>query len=376
MRRVNPLYLLAALLAIATIVFAFATVGAAPTTSGRTGSVYDDGAGGAAPLRRYLEAMGASTTTVQGDRFAPDVSTASVLFILGATEAITPTDANNVKKFVSAGGTAVVATDLGLLERPLLDAFDIHITGIASPGTHALASVAFADPPARAIAVDRAGSLSLGPKALALATDGRTSIAAAVREGRGTFYVVASLGPFLAAGLGQADNARVALAFAHDAIAGGGAVAFDEYHHGAHPSTDVLVLLQSTWPGRALVFASMVGFAYLVLSGRRLGPAVPLVPRPARSSLEYIRGFAGLVRRSGRGEIARRRLRRDLRGGLARALGLDPGMSFDRVLATLAASDRGRAAEARAVDDALGRPLREDQLLRTVGQIERLVKAR
>jgi len=103
---------------------------------------------------------------------------------------------------------------------------------------------------------------------------------------------------------------------------------------------------------------------------------VPLDPRPARSSLEYIRGFAGLVRRSGRGEIARRRLRHDLRSGLARALGLDPAMPFDRVLATLAAADRERAAEARAVDDALGRRLREDQLLRTVGQIERLVKTR
>jgi len=374
MRRVNPLYLLASLLATLTIVFAFATVGAAPTSSGRTGSVYDDGSGGAGALRRYLEAMGATTTTIQGERFAPDVSAASVLFILGATEAITPTDAENVKKFVSAGGTAVVATDLGLLERPLLDAFGVSITGVALPGTHPLANAVFADPPARALAVDRAGSLSLGPRALALATDGRTTVAAAVREGRGTFFVVASLGPFLAAGLGQADNARVALAFAHDAVAQGGTVAFDEYHHGFHPSADVLVLMQSTWPGRALVFAVAAGFLYLVLSGRRLGPPVPLDPRPARSSLEYIRGFAGLVRRSGHGEIARRRLRRDLRGGLARALGLDPGMPFDRILATLAAADRQRAAEARAVDDALGGRLREDQLLRTVAQIERLVK--
>jgi uncharacterized protein DUF4350 len=374
MRRPSPLYLVALLLAVATVVFAFATVGTAPASSSRTGSVYDDGAGGAAALRRYLEAMGASTTTLQGERFAPDVSTASVLFVLGATEAITPTDAENVRKFVTAGGTAVVATDLGLFERPLLDAFGVSITGLALPGTHPLSSAVFADPPARALAVDRAGTLSLGPRALALASDGRTTIAAAVREGRGTFYIVASLAPFLAGGLGQADNARVALAFAHDAIAQGGTVAFDEYHHGFHPSADVLVLMQSTWPGRALVFAVIAGFLYLVLSGRRLGPPVPLDPRPARSSLEYIRGFAGLVRRSGRGEIARRRLRRDLRGGLARALGLDPGMDFERVLGTLAAADRGRAAEARAVDDALGRRLREDQLLRTVGQIERLVK--
>jgi len=375
MRRPSPLYLLAAILAVAVVVFAFATVGTAPTSSERTGSVYDDGPGGAAALRRYLAAMGASTTTVQGDRFVPDPS-ASVLFILGATEAITPADADNVKKFVTAGGTAVVATELGLFERPLLDAFDVRLSGLASPGIHPLASVAFADPPARSLSVDRVGSLSLGPKALALATDGRTPIAAAVHEGRGTFYVVASLGPFIAAGLGMADNARVALAFAHDAIASGGTVAFDEFHHGYHPSTDVLVLLQNTWPGRALVFASIAGFLYLVLSGRRLGPPVPLDPRPARSSLEFIRGFAGLVRRSGSGEIARRRLRRDLRGGLARALGLDPGMEFDRVLVTLAASDRERAAEARAVDDALGRRLREDQLLRTVAQIERLVKTR
>ncbi len=376
MRRPSPLYVLAAILAVATIVFAFATVGAAPTSSARTGSVYDDGAGGAAALRRYLGAMGARTTTLEGDRFAPDASTASMLFILGATEAITPADAQNVKNFVSAGGTAVVATDVGIFERPLLDAFDVRINGIASPGEHPLYGPVFADPPARALSVDRVGSLSLGPKALALASDGRTTIAAAVREGRGTFYVVASLGPFLAAGLGQADNARVALALAHDAVTSGGAVAFDEYHHGSHPSTDVLVLLQSTWPGRALVFACVAGFLYLVLSGRRLGPPVPLEVRPARSSLEYIRGFAGLVRRSGHGEIARRRLRRDLRGGLARGLGLDPAMPFDRVLATLGATDRERAAEARAVDDALGRRLREDQLLRTVAQIQRLVGTR
>ena len=375
MRRINPLYVAATVLFIATIVFAFATASAAPATA-PAGSVYDDGAGGGAALRRYLEAMGARTTTLQGDRFAPDAAAASVLFILGATETITPTDAQKVKQFVSDGGTAVLATDAGLSERALLEAFGMSINGFAQPGTHRLASAAFADPPARAIAVDRAGSLSLGPKALALATDGRTSIAAAVREGRGIFYVVASLSPFVAAGLGQADNARVALAFAHDAIVGSGSVAFDEYHHGSHSSADMLVLMQSTWPGRALVFAVAVGFLYLVLSGRRLGPPVPLDPRPARSSLEYIRGFAGLVRRSGRGEIARRRLRRDLRGGLARALGLDPGMAFERILATLAATDRERAAEARAVDDALGRGLREDQLLRTVGQIERLVKTR
>src|SRR2546422_8444136 len=134
MRRPSPLYLLAAALAVATIVFAFATVGAAPTSSGRTGSVFDDGAGGAAALRRYLTAMGARTTTLEGDRFAPDVSTASVLFILGATEAITPADAQNVKKFVAAGGTAAAAPRVRVLARPPPPPFHLRPHRIPRPG--------------------------------------------------------------------------------------------------------------------------------------------------------------------------------------------------------------------------------------------------
>jgi len=74
--------------------------------------------------------------------------------------------------------------------------------------------------------------------------------------------------------------------------------------------------------------------------------------------------------------MARRRLRADLQHGLARGLGLDPATPFDRVLATIAAQDRTRAAEARAIDDALARPLRDDQLLRTVGKIEELIGQR
>ncbi|HUG05253.1 MAG TPA: DUF4350 domain-containing protein [Candidatus Limnocylindria bacterium] len=374
LRRIHPLHALAVLLVIGALAFAVLNVRSGELGVLRTGSVHDESPSGAATLRRYLDAVGLRTTTVQGDRFAIDHQRVGVLFVLGASEVFTPQDTETVMGFVRAGGSVVVGTELGLFERALLEAFDVRIVGLAAPGTHALANVAFADPPARTISVDRAGALAVGAPGLVLVTDGRSPIAAMKREGRGTVYVVASLWPFLGSGLGQSDNGRFVLGLAGDALAGGREVAFDEYHHGFHPTTDVLVLMQSTWPGRALVFAVAAGFLYLVLSGRRLGPPIPLDPRPARSSLEYIRGFAGLVRRSGRGEIARRRLRRDLRGGLARALGLDPGMPFERVLATLAAADRHRAAEARAVDDALGRPLREDQLLRTVGQIERLVK--
>jgi hypothetical protein len=368
LRRVHPLYYLALLLFIAALVASALT---ADTSGGvsRSASVYDAGPGGTAALRKYLDAMGASTTTVQGDTFAADPSEVGVLFMLGPSEAFTPLDVVAVRRFVTGGGTAVLATDAGVFERPLLDAFDVHVAGALGPGQYPVGGVAFADPPAHAIALDRGVTLSLGAGRMPLVSTFGRPIVALAREGSGSLIVVGSVAPFLTTELGESDNGRFALALAAPAIASRRAVAFDEYHHGVHPTTDVLVLLTRTWPGRALVFAGVAFFLYLVASGRRLGPSIPLDPRPPRSSLEYIRGFAGLVRRSGHGEIARRRFRRELRSALARERGLDPETPLSDVIAEIATTDRERAARARALDEALARPLRDDALLRTVREI-------
>jgi hypothetical protein len=371
-RRIDPLYLASAVLAVITIVVLIATTTSPSASTSRTGSVQDGGSGGASAVRRYLEAMGATTRVLQGDAFDP--AGADVLLVIGVSELVSDADAARVRAFVRGGGTAIVATDLGVLERSIFGAFDIRVAGIARPGPLQLARGAFLDPPADQMFIDRGVTLGVPTRADVLATDGQAPVIAAVREGTGLFIAMGSVWPLLDAGLGQAANARAILTLAKPAlISRSGVVAFDEFHHGAHASSDVLVLLETTWPGRALVFAAALTFLYLVLTGRRLGAPIPLDVRAARSSLEYVRGFAGLVRRSGRGEIARRRMRADLHRGLARGLGLDPATPFDRVLATVGMHDRTRAAEARALDDALGRPLRDEQLLRTVAQIEKLL---
>jgi uncharacterized protein DUF4350 len=368
LRRVHPLYYLALVLFIAALIASVLTADSSGGVS-RSASVYDTGPGGTAALRKYLDAMGASTTTVQGDTFAADPSQVGVLFMLGPSEAFTPLDAVAVRRFVTGGGTAVLATDAGLFEGPLLDTFDIQVVGALGPGQYSVGGIAFADPPARTIVLDRGVTLSFGAGRIPLASAAGRPIVALAREGSGSLIVVGSVAPFLTAELGEADNGRFALALAAPAITGRRVVAFDEYHHGVHPTTDVLVLLTRTWPGRALVFAGMAFFLYLVTSGRRLGPAIPLDPRPPRSSLEYIRGLAGLVRRSGHGEIARRRFRRELRSALAREQGLDPETPLGSVIAEVATTDRERAARARALDEALTRPLRDDALLRTVREV-------
>src|SRR5437867_12427896 len=116
--RVHPLYYLALILFIAALVASTLT---ADTSGGvrRSASVYDEGAGRTAALRRYLVAMGASTATVQGDTFSVDASQAAALFMLGPTGASTQLPADAVRRYVSAGGTAVLATHPGFLDRTL-----------------------------------------------------------------------------------------------------------------------------------------------------------------------------------------------------------------------------------------------------------------
>src|SRR2546430_10306640 len=60
--------------------------------------------------------MGASTTTVQGDTFAADPSQVGVLFMLGPSETFTQFDVDAVRRFVTAGGTAVLPAHAGILD--------------------------------------------------------------------------------------------------------------------------------------------------------------------------------------------------------------------------------------------------------------------
>lgn len=377
LRRIDPLYALALLLFVATVAFSVVTAGGRDETGiARSASVFDQGPGGAALLRRYFESLGAQTVIVAGDRFSPASSGAAVLFVLGASDPFTPADVAAVREFVSRGGTLVLATDAGIAEALLLDALDVELRSFAQPGRHEVRGIALAAAPSARLEVDRARELDLGERGQPVAASARAPVAAVVREGQGAAFVVGSLGPFLSAQLGNADNGAFAMALADLAFRSGRPIAFDEYHHGVRPGPDALAVMWGTWPGRALLVATVMVFAYLILTARRLGPPIPLDPRPPRSSLEYVRGFAGLVRRSGHREIAVERLRRELHSGLARELGVDPRTPFERITANIAADDPARAAEARSLDAALAGRLRDRDLLHTVARVERLLDRR
>jgi hypothetical protein len=370
--RIDPLYALAGVLFLVVIGLAI-FVGTNAQSQGRSGSALDNTSGGTAKLRALLEDLGGRTVIVQGERFSPRDTGVSVLLMLGATEFVSDEDAVAAKTFLQGGGTLIVATDLGFAESSVLRTYGVSMSEGTSAGRYVASSAIAAIASAGQISIDRGRLLTLSDRwSPVMRSDGRT-LAAMTREGSGTLIVVGSLAPFINQYLGVADNGRFALSLAAGGFGTGRSIGFDEYHHGAHPSPELMAVLERTWFGRAMLVAGALIFVYLWWSGRRFGAPLPADPRPPRSSLEYIRGFAGLLRRSGRDEIARDQLRRDLRIGLAARYGLDPATPLDRILVTVDADDPRVAAEARATDAALAGHLRESDLLRTVALIEGLV---
>lgn len=374
LRRVNVLYVLAALLFVGTVAFSVVTAGQTdPTGLERTASVYDEGPAGTAVLRRWLDGLGVRTSVVQGDLFQPRLEDARAVLLLGATELLTPADVADLRELVTRGGTLVIATEAGISEGLLLDAFGVSLAGVVPLGEQEVLGPLGALTGARSLSIDRGREIDPGDRGVVTARSADGPLAVTIKEGSGTVHVIGSLAPFLSGQIAQADNGRFILALLDDAIRAGGPIAFDEYHHGAHPPADVLAVVQRTWPGRALVIGGILVFAFVVLTGRRLGPPLPLEHRPARSSLDHVRAFAGLVRRSGHREIARDRIRRELRQGIARELGLDPAAPPDRLFGAFGAAHPHRAREAREIDEQLGRPLRDADLLRSVRRIDRII---
>ena len=370
--RIDPLYVLAGVLLLVVVGLAI-FVGTNAPSQGRSGSALDSTSGGTTRLRELVEELGGRTVIVQGERFAPRDTGVTVLFMLGATELVSDSDAVAVRTFLQGGGTLIVGTDLGLAESAVLRTYGVSLGDGTGAGRYDASSAIAATASAAQISIDSGRSLTLSDRWSPVMRSGGRTLAAMTREGTGTLVVVGSLAPFVNQYLSVADNGRFALSLAAAGFGAGRSIGFDEYHHGAHPSPELMAVLQRTWFGRAMLLAGALVFVYLWWSGRRFGPPLPADPRPPRSSLEYIRGFAGLLRRSGRDEIARERLRRDLRLGLATRYGLDPATPLDRILVTAEADDPILAAEARATDAALEGRLRERELLRTVARIEGLV---
>jgi len=146
---------------------------------------------------------------------------------------------------------------------------------------------------------------------------------------QGTLIVIASPVPLSNAGLRDDATAR----FVFRSIAGpaqGQSIAFDEYQRmptsPTPASPSLMQLLLQTPAGLAIVYVALLTFAFLLLMGRRLGPAVVghSAAESQRSMYEHVQMLANLYRQAGQLAVVRE--------------------AFDRHYSRLASRGEGRGA--------------------------------
>jgi hypothetical protein len=141
-----------------------------------------------------------------------------------------------------------------------------------------------------------------GAQPLLIQADG-DALAIRLAYNHGSLVVIASPEPLTNAGLSHADTARFVF---REIVApsAGRTLTFDEVHHSFAPvgtgPISVNQLLFGTSPGLSVVYIALLTFAYLVLSGRRLGPPLPAgSPTESRRTMyEHVQMLAGLYRRA------------------------------------------------------------------------------
>jgi hypothetical protein len=227
-----------------------------------------------------------------------------------------------------AGGTLVVAGD-----SPAALAY-ARMLGLASEPVEPIATVA-RTPDGLEVPLQPRVALDIGDSTTAepLLTDARGQVFAVRQPYRnGTLIVLSTPQPFLNLQLRDDDTAR----FVYREVVApalGGVIAVDEAHHSfipavadASPATADDLLFQ-TPVGRAVLYAMLVGFAVLVLTGRRLGPAVAgrSAVQTRRTMYEHVQMLASLYRRGRQFSTVRAAYSRYYARAVTRAAGGPPG---------------------------------------------------
>ena len=355
-----------------------------------TGSTHSVSDGGARAFFLWLEAAGARVGRLEGNqsvvRARPDA-----LFLIQPPFGVGATGRAALEDVAERGGTIVLAghspstleyaTQLGVRTR---------LTG--SPIDEA-STPAAGGAPRLAVPVRTRVSLESAPAARPLlqAPDGRV-VALRLPYRRGTLVVISSPLPLTNQGLRHADTARfvyreliapLTAPSAPGAAAGGASVLFDESLHidargGLSPDASLTGRVQRfvlrTPLGWAAVYGGLLFFVYLLLSGRRLGPALRPVRAAAvsRTMYEHVQALANLYRRGGQLRALRSHFSRHYRRRIARALGtaalldqpltvpelLERGLSPERARKIAAAIAAIAAIDAARSERALGEAVR------------------
>lgn len=265
------------------------------------------GKAGTLALYTWLDRLGFSVHRITGHF---DIAASSVLVIIDPRTAITASEAGAVMSSLAHGTDVVLAVSASsaTMAGPLLDRLRVTIVGARPAGESVPAQPFDAGDRVHRVPMAEGGAIEAASYLTPLlAQSGSITAVAEQVAGAGRAYVLASPFPLSNDGLRDEDSATLVLAML--ARARGGAIAFDEYHHGevAVAAGGAAAIFLSPL-GLALLLGAATLVAFLVLSGRRLGRALPADdPWRVPTTASYIDAMSGLYSRSrDRGAVASR----------------------------------------------------------------------
>jgi hypothetical protein len=299
-----------------------------------------DAGNGTSALRLYAEALGHATGSVEGEFKLP--SSPALMFIFRPTTGFSSAESQQVDSWLRAGSVVIYATE----ERdPQLDSqFGLQLSASVDAVAHAAAPI-FGGV-ATLSGADKALAFKSSASQVPLLRNAKGDVLA-VRTAVGSGQLIAMTDPLVLCNgyLRLADDGR----FAADLIAlapGGGAVLFDEYHHGqiagGTPTATSWVL--TAWGG-ALALVVVIIVAGLALRGRAFGPPIPLRQAADRSSAEYAAAVGSLLHRTGARRVTLETLLSATRRTVAERVGLGHAMPSAQLLETIARRSPGAATE-------------------------------
>ena len=269
---------------------------APPVVAGPDLSAHSTEPQGALALSLWLDDLGYQARSLEYRPFAVDPK-ARVLLILAPTEVITDSQASEIVDWIERGGTLIMVTNHG---NPLLDRLGVKVSTRDVQTTQVVPlQPVFQNPPLTGVEVKAASDLSFSrPEWVPLLgtsfVDGDV-IAGTAQLGSGRAFVLADEYPLSNEGLSKTDN-WVLTTYFLKGVPAGSLVLFDEYHHGlTEYGTLDRILFTEPW-GWAILYAAALLFLYVVLRGRRFGPALATtVAGVRRSRSEYVATLAALL---------------------------------------------------------------------------------
>jgi len=326
--------------------------------------VYDpasNGPDGLLLLREWLVEMEYAVETTGNRVFALD--DADMLFVYPGDEAYSSADGDLLADWIEGGGTLVL---VNARDDELLDRFDFST--VSSGSTDRLLQSQPLLPEAAAVitGTNFAHRLRLpndSPGVVLLADDSSETrpAAAILHQGAGWVWLLSADFTLTNERLTESRATAQIVPALLRAVPDGGRVVFDTYHlfgpDRAEAEEGIGSLQEwayTTPTGWAALFLLALGFAYLILHGRRLGPPLQTITQGRRrEAAEFVVAMAGLQRRAGVRDSIARHQRQRLKQRLGRPWQLPADLPDGEFLARLAAADP-------SVDEARLRALLDD----------------